>query len=161
MDIYNAIQQARDLDVSDSLASYRGKFLIPKKLKQPCIYFAGNSLGLQPRSTRAFLETELDAWADYGVNGHFEGKNPWFHYHKLFPSKITNLVGAKEEEIVVMNTLTTNLHLMLVSFYRPDKTRFKILTEGGNFPSDYYALESQVNFHGHSMEDAVVEMESS
>jgi kynureninase len=151
-------EQARTLDAKDSLASFRDNFFIPRKLKQPCIYFCGNSLGLQPKTTRAFLETELNSWSDYGVHGHFQGKNPWFHYHQLFPSMIGNLVGAMEEEVVVMNTLTTNLHLLLVSFYRPDKSRFKILTEGGNFPSDYYALESQVKFHGFSFDEAVVEI---
>ncbi len=158
MGVKPSLEQARELDKNDTLSSFREEFIIPRKLPQPCIYFTGNSLGLQPKQTKAYLETELEAWADYGVEGHFEGPNPWFHFHKLFPQKITPLLGAKEDEVVIMNTLTANLHFLLVSFYRPQGRRYKILTEAGNFPSDYYALETQVKFHGYEFEDAVVEI---
>ena len=158
MKLEYSLEQAQKFDSDDPLSKYRDSFIIPQKLPQPCIYFTGNSLGLQPKTTKQYLDVELQTWADYGVEGHFEGKNPWFHYHKLFPGKISKLVGAKEEEVVVMNTLTANLHLLLVSFYRPENKRFKILTEGGNFPSDYYALETQVNFHGYSFDQAIEEI---
>ncbi len=154
----HTLEQAKRLDAEDKLGPFRDKFIIPRKLPSPCIYFTGNSLGLQPVLTREYLNQELEAWADYGVEGHFLGRHPWFHYHKLFPEKIAKLVGAQVDEVVVMNTLTANLHFLMVSFYRPNSSRYRILTEGGNFPSDYYALETQAKFHGFDFEDAVLEL---
>jgi kynureninase len=115
-------------------------------------------LGLQPKSAMAALQTELNDWAKFGVEGHFQGTNPWFHYHKFFSESAANVVGALPSEVVVMNNLTVNLHLMMVSFYRPTKERYKIIMEAGAFPSDQYAMESQVKFHGYRYEDAVIEI---
>jgi kynureninase len=122
------------------------------------LYFAGNSLGLQPATARAFIEQELEDWATYGVEGHFHAKNPWLPYHEFLTEKTARLVGALPSETVVMNSLTVNLHLMMVSFYRPTQERFKILIEGGAFPSDQYAVASQARFHGFDPKDAIVEL---
>lgn len=149
---------ARQRDAEDVLGHYRQQFHFPKHNDAPVRYFTGNSLGLMPRSVRTYLETELKSWETYGVEGHFEGPHPWMHYHKLFNEKAARLVGALPLEVVVMNTLTTNLHLLMVSFYRPTQKRFKIIMEGGAFPSDQYAIESQVRFHGFDPEAAIVEL---
>lgn len=152
------INYAQKLDEQDSLKEYRSKFYIPKHQGKDCIYFTGNSLGLQPKSTSAYLEEELEAWKKYGVEGHFEGKRPWLHYHKFSKRVLAKIVGAKPIEVVAMNNLTSNLHFMLVSFYRPTAQRFKIITEAGAFPSDQYALESQIKFHGFDPDEALVEL---
>ena len=144
----NSLAFAKEMDHSDPLAKYRDQFHFPVINGKKQLYFCGNSLGLQPKSVREHINVELEDWANLGVEGHFDGKNPWFHYHKFFTHKMAKVVGAKEEEVVVFNTLTTNLHLMMVSFYRPTKQRYKIMIEGGAFPSDYYAVESQIKFHG-------------
>jgi len=122
------------------------------------VYFCGNSLGLQPKTARAAVLQELDDWAELGVEGHFAGRKPWLHYHKALALPSAQVVGALPHEVVVMNNLTVNLHLLMVSFYRPDQRRFKILMEGGAFPSDQYAVESQVKFHGFRPEEAIVEL---
>ena len=124
-----------------------------------CI-FTGNSLGLQPKTTKKYIQQELEDWANLGVEGHFEAKNPWLDYHELLTDKMAKIVGAKPIEVVVMNTLTTNLHLLMVSFYRPTKTKYKILIESDAFPSDRYAVASQLKFHGYSDAD-LIEMETS
>jgi len=149
---------AETLDEEDPLKKYREFFYIPLHKNEPTIYFCGNSLGLQPTTVRSYIETELEDWQKLGVEGHFEGRNPWFHYHKFFSEKEARLVGGKPHEVVVMNTLTVNLHLMLVSFYQPTKDRYKILMEGGAFPSDSYAIESQVRYHGLDPKKAIVEV---
>lgn len=136
---------------------WRDRFHIPKINGQEAIYFTGNSLGLMPKTTSAYVQKELDYWAELGVEGHFQG-SAWKSYHHLFSEKVARLVGAKHSEVVIMNTLSVNLHLMMVTFYRPTKTRFKIIMEGGAFPSDQYAVESQVAFHGFNSEDAIVEL---
>ena len=123
------------------------------------LYFCGNSLGLQPRTAKQALDAELEDWAKYGVEGHFHGKNPWFHYHKFLTQHSAEIVGAKEHEVVVMNQLTVNLHLLMVSFYKPTTQKYKILMEAGAFPSDMYAIESQVKFHGYEYDDAVIELQ--
>jgi kynureninase len=123
-----------------------------------CIYFTGNSLGLQPKSTQDHILDELEDWASYGVEGHHHARNPWLSYHELFPGLLVDIVGAKPEEVVAMNQLTVNLHLLLTTFYRPDKKRFKIICEAKAFPSDQYALASQVLLHGLKPEDAIVEI---
>lgn len=145
-------------DQQDPLKHFRDKFIIPEVNGKEAIYFCGNSLGLQPRSTRIFLEKELHKWATYAVDGHFRAEEPWFHYHNLLKEPLAHIVGAKKEEVVVMNNLTSNLHFMMVSFYRPSAKRYKILMEGGAFPSDQYAVESQVKFHGYAPDDAIIEV---
>ena len=154
----NEIGFAKELDKNDPLKEYRQLFHIPQMDGKDVIYLCGNSLGLQPKSVRAHIETELKDWETLGVEGHFHGTNPWLSYHKMFAGPVSKLVGAKPEEVVVMNTLTTNLHLMMVSFYRPTPARFKILTEFSPFPSDSYAFESQAKFHGFNPEEAIIEL---
>ncbi|WP_418889081.1 kynureninase [Paracrocinitomix mangrovi] len=154
----NSIQYAENLDQQDPLAHYREKFYIPQINGEDSVYFTGNSLGLQPKSVKDYLQQELDDWAKYGVEGHFDAKKPWFAYHEFLTPKIAKIVGALDSEVVVTHSLTTNLHLLMVSFYRPTKERFKIICEAKAFPSDQYALESQVKFHGFDPKDAIVEI---
>lgn len=154
----NSLDFAKAQDAQDPLARYRSQFFIPQHNGEDTVYFTGNSLGLQPKAAQEALQQELDDWAKYGVEGHFEAKNPWFSYHELFTEKAARLVGGKSGEVVMMNGLTTNLHLMMVSFYQPTPTRYKIICEAKAFPSDQYALESQVKFHGYNPEDALVEL---
>lgn len=154
----NTIEYAKKMDGQDPLASYRERFYIPQVNDKDAYYFTGNSLGLQPKSTQAFLQQELDDWAQYGVEGHFHAKNPWVAYHKILSDPFARLVGAKPAEVVAMNGLTVNLHLMLVSFYRPQGKRTKIICEAKAFPSDQYTLESQVKFHGLDPEETIVEV---
>lgn len=158
MNFENTIEFAKKLDEQDALKGFRSKFFIPQHEGKDTIYFTGNSLGLQPKSTAAYIQQELNDWAQYGVEGHFHAKNPWLSYHEIFPKLLSRIVGAKEEELVVMNQLTVNLHLLMVSFYQPTAQRYKIICEAKAFPSDQYALESQVKFHGLNYEDAVVEV---
>ena len=150
---------AAQLDAADPLAAFRQEFHLPLGPDgQPCAYFCGNSLGLMPKAARAAVEQEFAAWEREGVEGHFHGVSPWLHYHKTLAEASARLVGARPLEVVVMNNLTVNLHLLLVSFYRPTATRFKILMEGGAFPSDQYALESQARLHGLDPAEAIVEL---
>jgi kynureninase len=158
MQFQNTRNFAQQLDLQDELRSFRSEFYFPQHEGNDVIYLTGNSLGLQPKSAMAALQTELNDWAKFGVEGHFQGTNPWFHYHKFFSESAANVVGALPSEVVVMNNLTVNLHLMMVSFYRPTKERYKIIMEAGAFPSDQYAMESQVKFHGYRYEDAVIEV---
>lgn len=158
MQFENTANFAQQMDSNDSLKSFRDQYYIPQHNGQDAIYLTGNSLGLQPKNVQARIQQELDDWARLGVDGHFDGKSPWFHYHKFFNESASKLVGAKPEEVVIMNNLTVNLHLMMVSFYQPTSTRYKIIMEGGAFPSDQYAMESQVKFHGFAYEDAVIEV---
>jgi kynureninase len=139
---------ARTMDAQDSLRSFRDKFHISKqKNGENVVYLAGNSLGLQPKTTRGYIEQELTDWETFGVEGHFHAKNPWLSYHEMLTDSLAKIVGAKPIETVVMNSLTVNLHLLMVSFYRPTATRNKIIIEGGAFPSDQYAVKSQIEFH--------------
>lgn len=150
---------AQSLDEQDDLKHFRERFHIPHADNgEPAIYMCGNSLGLQPKSAAAAIAHELEQWAQMGVEGHFKGDTPWFTYHKAFAEPLAKVVGAKPDEVVAMNVLTVNLHLMLVSFYRPTATRYKIITEAGAFPSDQYALESQVRFHGFDPDTAIIEL---
>ena len=154
------LEEARELDRRDELSPLRDAFLFPRDASgEELIYLCGNSLGLQPRSVRARLGVELDDWANLGVEGHFQGKNPWFDYHAFLTEPMARVVGALPHEVVVMNALTVNLHLLLVSFYRPTKARYKILIEAGAFPSDQYAVDSQARFHGFDPREAIVELE--
>ena len=158
MKYQNTLEFAKQLDKEDKLASYRDQFHIPKdKNGNDWLYFTGNSLGLQPKSTQKYIQQELDDWAKFGVEGHFEAKNPWLNYHELLTDKMAKIVGAKPIEVVVMNTLTVNLHLLMASFYQPTKTKYKIVIESDAFPSDRYAVQSQLKFHGFDEEDGIIE----
>jgi kynureninase len=154
----DSLDFAISMDQADPLKDYRSRFYIPQKNGKDLVYFCGNSLGLQPKTVKQHIDTELEDWRDLGVEGHFEGRNPWFGYHKQFEGPVSRLVGALPHEVVVMNTLTVNLHLMMTSFYTPTPSRYKILIEGGAFPSDYYAVESQVRLHGFDPADALIEL---
>ncbi len=145
----NNIAFAQQLDKADELAKYRAQFHMPlQKNGEPYIYLCGNSLGLQPKSTAAIIGQELKDWENLGVEGHFHAKNPWMPYHGFLTTAMANVVGAKPSEVVVMNTLSVNLHLMMVSFYQPKGRRTKIVIEADAFPSDRYAVESQIKYHG-------------
>lgn len=154
----NTLDFARQMDAEDPLKTFRDRFYFPTYHDQPIRYFTGNSLGLQPKSTRQYIIEELDAWEKYGVEGHFHGKRPWFAYHENLTTWVAELVGALPVEVVVTHSLTTNLHLLMVSFYQPKGKRTKILCEAKAFPSDQYALESQVRFHGLNPEEHIVEI---
>ena len=150
---------ARQMDREDPLRDFRDRFYIPTAADgEEVIYFCGNSLGLQPKTTSDYLNRELERWAKKGVEGHFDGPDGWYGYHELLSESLAEVVGARPSEVVAMNSLTTNLHLLMVSFYRPTKKRFKIMIEGGAFPSDRYAVQSQANFHGFSPDEAIVEL---
>ncbi|MFD1162773.1 kynureninase [Hwangdonia seohaensis] len=151
------LDYAKQQDQNDELAPYRNQFHIPKdKHGNELIYLTGNSLGLQPKSTKNYINQELEDWANLGVEGHIDAKNPWLQYHEFLTKSMANVVGAKPIEVVVMNTLTANLHFMMVSFYKPTKTRYKILIESDAFPSDKYAVESQLRHHGFDDKDGLV-----
>ncbi|TAK34389.1 MAG: kynureninase [Saprospiraceae bacterium] len=149
---------ARRLDRNDPLRSCRRRFYFPKHKGKNVLYFCGNSLGLQPKGVEQALRNELKHWREHAVEGHFRGDMPWMHYHKFLQKQSAAIVGALPEEVVVMNTLTTNLHLLMVSFYRPTPERFKIIMEAGAFPSDQYAMETQVRWHGFDPAHAIVEV---
>jgi len=159
MNYENTATFAAKMDDQDPLHAYREQFYLPlQKDGTPHIYLCGNSLGLQPKSTRKYVEQELLDWEKFGVEGHFHARNPWMPYHEFLTPAMANVVGAKPEEVVVMNTLSVNLHLMMVSFYRPDNERFKIVMESDAFPSDRYAIESQIRFHGYNPAEALLEI---
>ena len=149
---------ADQLDLADSLASFRDRFHIPKHTNGDQIYLCGNSLGLQPKSVKSVLQQELDDWAALGVEGHFHAKHPWMPYHSELRDLLAENVGAKPVEVVAMNSLTVNLHLLMVSFYRPNAERPAIIIEQGAFPSDRYAVESQIRFHGFDPSDCLIEI---
>lgn len=158
MTFENSIAFARKMDRNDPLSSYRKKFIIPKHKGKTAVYFVGNSLGLQPKDTKRYINEELEDWGTLAVEGHFNGRRPWMHYHKFSKKALAEIVGAKSIEVVALNQLTVNLHLMMVSFYRPTKERFKIIMEAGAFPSDQYAVESQLNYHKLNVDTALVEL---
>ncbi len=150
---------ARELDAADPLKKYREQFHIPKKPNgDDAIYFSGNSLGLQPKTVREYVEQELEDWAKLGVRGHLSARKPWIPYHEFLAEQTARLVGAKPIEVVVMNSLTVNLHLMMVSFYRPTPQRHKIVIEANAFPSDQYAVQSQIKFHQRDPKTSLVEL---
>jgi kynureninase len=149
---------AAQLDQADKLSKFRNDFHIPSLNGKETIYYTGNSLGLQPKSVQSYLNQELLDWQQHGVEGHFHAKRPWFGYHHHFKQSLAKLVGAKTHEVVAMNNLSVNLHLLLVSFYKPKGNRTKILMEAGAFPSDMYVIESQVKFHGLNYETDVIEL---
>ena len=147
------------MDAADPLREFRQRFHFPNSpAGGEVIYFTGNSLGLQPKTARGFIEQELDDWASLAVEGHFRAKHPWLPYHEFLTEQMARVVGAKPVETVVMNSLTVNLHLMMVSFYRPKDKRTKIVIEGGAFPSDQYAVQSQLRFHGLDVSENLIEL---
>ncbi len=154
----NSLAFAKRMDRLDPVAPCRKKFIIPSHKGKPAVYLVGNSLGLQPRETKKFVNEELEDWASLAVEGHFDGRRPWLYYHKFSKKALAGLVGAKPMEVVAMNQLTVNLHLMMASFYKPTKDRFKIVMEAGAFSSDQYAVESQIKFHGFDPDSALVEL---
>ena len=153
-----SLEYAQGLDQTDILFPFRERFLFPQHEEKDVIYFCGNSLGLQPKSVRYLMEKELDDWGKYGVEGHFNAKYPWFSYHHFFSERLAKIVGADKDEVVAMNTLTVNLHILMQSFYRPKGNRYKILMEAGAFPSDQYAMETQVRMYGYDPYDAIIEI---
>ena len=158
MEYQNNIDFAKRMDKEDPLANYRSRFHVPGTSDgKPWLYFTGNSLGLQPKSTQQYIQEELEDWQNLGVEGHILGRKPWLPYHEMLTEKMCKIVGAKPIEVVIMNTLTTNLHLLMVSFYCPKPGKHKILIESDAFPSDRYAVESQLRFHGYNPSESLVE----
>ena len=158
MEFENSLEFAQHLDAVDPLGKYRDEFHFPQVKDKDVIYFTGNSLGLQPKRTQKFVDDIMTDWKDLAVEGHFHAEKPWWDYHERLAVPLAKVVGAKPEEVSVMNTLTVNLHMLLVSFYRPNKKRFKIICEEKAFPSDQYMLKSQVEFHGFDPHTAIVEV---
>ena len=162
MTFQNTLEFAQQLDQQDEISHYRNEFIFPQHDGKSVIYFTGNSLGLQPKSAKSFVDDVMTDWAQMAVEGHFYSDKPWWDYHERFAQPLGKIMGAKPSEVTVMNTLTVNLHLLMVSFYRPTKTRFKIICEEKAFPSDQYMFQSQVHFHsrylGIKPEEALVEI---
>ncbi|MFT4994551.1 MAG: kynureninase [Paraglaciecola sp.] len=158
MDQQNTLAYAKAQDAQDPLAEYREQFHHPVIDGKQVLYFTGNSLGLQPKTAREYVNKELDEWANLGVEGHFAAENPWVSYHEILTPASARLVGAKESEVVCMGSLTSNLHLLFVSFYKPTAKRFKIISEAKMFPSDRYLLETQVRHHGLDPDEAIIEI---
>jgi kynureninase len=158
MEFENSQAFAKKLDAEDELKHFRKRFIIPEKNGSEQIYFLGNSLGLQPKSTQQHIQKVLDKWAQYGVEGFFIGENPWYHFHDQLTHALSRIVGALPHEVIVMNTLTVNLHLMMVSFYQPSGKRNKILCETKAFPSDQYMLETHLKFLGLNPDEVVIEV---
>ena len=158
MTFENTLEFAQQLDAQDKLSKYQEEFIFPKVNDKKVIYFTGNSLGLQPKRTKKYIDEVMNDWANLAVEGHFYAEKPWWDYHERFATPLSKLVGALPTEVTVMNTLTVNLHLLMVSFYRPTKSRYKIICEEKAFPSDQYMFQSQVHFHGYKTEDAIVEI---
>jgi kynureninase len=158
MKFENTREFAQSLDRTDNLSQYKDEFIFPEINGKKVIYFTGNSLGLQPKRAKLYVDEIMKDWASLAVEGHFKASKPWWDYHERFSDKLAGLVGAKPKEITVMNTLTVNLHLLMVSFYNPKESRYKIICEEKAFPSDQYMIASQVRFHGYDPKDAVVEL---
>ena len=152
MNFQNTSEFAKKLDVQDPLSKYKTEFIFPQHNGKDVIYFTGNSLGLQPKRTKNYVDEVMNDWANLAVEGHFYSQKPWWDYHERFANPLGKLVGAKPSEITVMNTLTVNLHLMMVTFYRPTATRYKIICEEKAFPSDQYMFQSQVDFHSRNLD---------
>jgi len=158
MKFENTLRFAKDLDNHDALKKYRDAFHFPQVNDMDVIYFTGNSLGLQPKNSQAYVDDIMKDWRQLAVEGHFYAEKPWWDYHERLTKPLSKIVGAKPEEVSVMNTLTVNLHMLMVSFYRPTQKRFKIICEEKAFPSDQYMLQSQVRFHGFDPEKTIVEI---
>ena len=158
MQFENSREFAKQLDKEDKLSKYRNEFIFPKVNGKDVIYFVGNSLGLQPKTAQKYVDEIMKDWAELAVEGHFYAEKSWWDYHERFSEKLAKVVGANPSEVTVMNTLTVNLHLLMVSFYRPSGKRYKIICEEKAFPSDQYMISSQVRFHGYDPKDAIVEI---
>lgn len=158
MTFKNTREFAQQLDQQDELKHYRDEFIFPQHNEKNVIYFTGNSLGLQPKTAKTYVDEVMNDWANLAVEGHFYAEKPWWDYHERFAEPLSKIVGAKPAEITVMNTLTVNLHLLMVSFYRPTKTRYKIICEEKAFPSDQYMFQSQVEHHGYDSKDTIIEI---
>jgi kynureninase len=154
----NSLEFAQSLDANDELRTYRDEFHFPKVNGKQVIYFTGNSLGLQPKRTKLYVDEVMSDWANMAVEGHFYSDKPWWDYQERFAVPLSEIVGAKPSEVGVMNTLTVNLHLLMVSFYNPTPKKYKIICEEKAFPSDQYMFQSQVKFHGFDPKDAIVEI---
>lgn len=154
-----SITYAQELDSQDTLSSFREHFYAPYLRGKRAVYFLGNSLGLQPKNAQDEVLKVMEGWANFGVEGFFIGHDPWLHYQKHITPLLTNIVGARQEEIVTMNHLTVNLHLLMISFYKPTAKRYKIICEAKAFPSDQYAFQSQVKMHGYNPSDAIIEVQ--
>ncbi len=149
---------AKNADKEDPLRTFRKLYYFPKYKKKKAVYLCGNSLGLLAKNTRSEINEELKEWKEKAIGGYLHAKNPWLYYHEQFTGPLSRMMGCSTEEVTVMNALTVNLHLLLFSFYQPTKQRYKIMMEAGAFPSDQYAVESQVKFHGFTVDDAVIEV---
>ena len=158
MTFENTLEFAKKLDSQDQLHKYQDQFIFPQVNGKKVIYFTGNSLGLQPKRSKEYVDEVMNDWANLAVEGHFYSEKPWWDYHERFANPLSKIVGALPTEVTVMNTLTVNLHLLMVSFYRATKARDKIICEEKAFPSDQYMFQSQVHFHGYKPEDAIVEI---
>ena len=158
MNFKNTLEFAQQLDANDVLNKYQEEFIFPQVNNKKVIYFTGNSLGLQPKRTKKYVDEVMDDWANLAVEGHFYASKPWWDYHERFANPLSKIIGALPSEVTVMNTLTVNLHLLMVSFYRPTRKRYKIICEEKAFPSDQYMFQSQVDFHGYKPDDAIVEI---
>ena len=158
MTFENSLAFAQQLDAQDQLSHYQNEFSFPQVNGKKVIYFTGNSLGLQPKRAKTYVDEVMNDWATLAVEGHFYAEKPWWDYHERFANPLSNLVGALPTEVTVMNTLTVNLHLMMVSFYQPTPQRYKIICEEKAFPSDQYLFQSQVRFHGYEPENTIVEV---
>jgi kynureninase len=158
MNFENTLTFARQMDEQDQLSHFRSQFLFPQHHGKDAIYLCGNSLGLQPKASAQYIADQLKAWQDHAVEGWFQPEQPWLSYHQQLKAPLARIVGALPQEVTVMNSLTVNLHLLLVSFYTPTAKKYKILMEAGAFPSDQYAVESQVRFHGFTPDDAIIEI---
>ncbi|MCC6690039.1 MAG: kynureninase [Bacteroidia bacterium] len=158
MNYQNALAFAKQMDAADPLKHFRKEFYFPKYRNREVIYFTGNSLGLQPKTSKKYFNAVLKDWAKHGVEGHFEGDTPWLSYHEALGKPLAKLTGSKPSEVVAMNHLTSNIHFLLVSFYKPTIKRYKILCEAKAFPSDQYLLASQAQFHGYNPDEAIIEI---
>ena len=158
MTFQNNLEFAQSLDYKDTLKNYKNEFIFPQHNGKNVIYFTGNSLGLQPKSAKNYVDEVMNDWANLAVEGHFYAQKPWWDYHERFANPLSKIMGCLPTEVTVMNTLTVNLHLLMVSFYRPTAKRYKIICEEKAFPSDQYMFQSQVHFHGFNPEDAIVEI---
>ncbi len=158
MTYQNTLAFATQLDEQDPLKDFQSQFLTPKHNGRDVIYLCGNSLGLQPVTAQQYIEDQFTNWKELAIEGFFKGDDPWLGYHKKLTHTLAGILGAKNEEITVMNSLTVNLHLLMVSFYKPTNKKFKILMEGGAFPSDQYAIASQARFHGYDPKEAIIEV---
>jgi len=158
MSFENSLDFASSLDQKDPLKSYRDQFVFPQHHGKDVIYFTGNSLGLQPKQTKKYIDEVMNDWGSLAVEAHFKAEKPWWDYHERFSEQLSKVVGAKPSEVSVMNTLTVNLHLLMISFYKPTQKRFKIICEEKAFPSDQYMIASQVRLQGYDPKEAIVEI---